>query len=116
MQRVEKTVCYVAHPLGHGEDRERNRQNAMRWCAYLAEFQGVAPVADWIILSGVWSEDMRESGLAIDAALIERCDELRLVGGRISPGMQLEADFARSLGIPVIDMTVFGYEPPMLSR
>ena len=103
-------VCYIAHPLGHGEDRERNRANAQKWCAYLAEHHGIAPVADWILLSGEWTEDKRELGLTIDKALIERCDEVWMVGGRVSPGMQIEADHARALGKPVRDLTCFGYE------
>lgn len=105
-------VVYVAHPLGHGEDRERNRANAAAWCGYLAKQHRIAPVADWIVLSGVWSEDDRDMGLAIDFRLIERCDALWLVGGRVSPGMALEAEYARERHIEVVDLTPLGYEVP----
>ena len=37
---------------------------------------------------------MRETGLAIDFEIIERCDELWLCGRRVSPGMKLEATHA----------------------
>lgn len=107
-----RTVVYIAHPLGNGPDREQNRANAAKWCAWAALACGVAPVADWIILSGEWDESRRELGLECDAALISKCDELWLVGGRISPGMQFEADIARKLAVPVIDMTHLGYEVP----
>lgn len=105
-------VVYIAHPIGSGEDRERNRANAQKWCAYLAERHGIAPVADWILLSGEWTEDKRELGLSIDKALIERCDEVWMVGGRVSPGMHIEAEHARCLGKTVLDLTGFGYAAP----
>jgi hypothetical protein len=75
--------------------------------------QLVAPVADWITLSGVLSEDEgRERGMEIDCVLLSRCDEVWLVGGRISPGMQIEADYAKANGIAVCDLTSMGYEAP----
>lgn len=106
-------VVYIAHPLGAGDDRERNRANAAAWVAYLAAQHDIAPVADWIILSGHWSEDHRDRGLAIDIALIARCDELWLVGGRISPGMAVEAAHAREHGLPIVDLTHLGYAAPV---
>jgi hypothetical protein len=108
-------VVYIAHPLNAAtdEEREANRANAARWCAWAAMVQRVAPVADWIVLSGVLSEEQgREQGLKIDCALLERCDEVWLCGGRVSPGMQVEADHARKAGIPVCDLTAMGYEAP----
>lgn len=108
-------VVYIAHPLGSSsnEERERNRANAARWCAWAAMTEGVAPVADWIVLSGVLSEEEgRERGLVIDCALIERCDEIWLTGGRISPGMSIELDHARKHGKIERDLTSMGYEAP----
>lgn len=105
-------IVYIAHPLGQGADREGNRANAAHWVAWAAD-QGVAPIADWVILSGVWSEDRREEGLAIDKALIEVCDEVWLVGGRISPGMAAEKAHAGVCGITVRDYTHLGSRPPM---
>lgn len=108
-------VVYIAHPLNAAtdEERERNRSNAAKWCAWAAMKQRVAPVADWIVLSGVLSEaEGRERGLLIDCELIGRCDEIWLVGGRISPGMQIEAEHARQMLIPIVDLTDMGYEAP----
>lgn len=104
-------VVYIAHPLGGGADRERNRVAASKWVAWAGEL-GAAPVADWIILSGEWDESMRETGLRIDYALIERCDELWLVGARVSPGMKLEAECALKLQKRVVDFTVWEVELP----
>lgn len=105
-------VVYVAHPLGTGPARESNRFRAAQWVAWVGE-QGCAPVADWITLSGVWTEDKRELGLAIDVALVARCDELWLVGGRVSPGMAIEAEAARKAGVKVVDLTHLGLLPPV---
>ena len=108
-------VVYIAHPLNAAtdEERERNRANAARWCAWAAMVEGVAPVADWVVLSGVLSEEQgRERGLIIDCALIERCDEVWLTGGRISPGMGVELEHALACGKTVRDITHMGYEAP----
>lgn len=107
-----KPVIYIAHPLGHGEDREANRDNAAKWVAWAALYQDVAPVADWIILSGQFDESHRDLGLACDVALVKRCDALWLVGGRISPGMHIEATVAFEADIPVYDLTHFGFQVP----
>jgi hypothetical protein len=106
-------AVYIAHPLGSGPERELNRQRAAKWVAWAAR-QGVAPVADWIILSGEWSEtpENRERGLLIDCALVALCDEVWLVGGRVSTGMQIEADAARCAGRRVVDLTHLGAMPP----
>lgn len=108
-------VVYLAHPLGAGPDREQNRANASKWVAWAAA-QGVAPIADWIVLSGQWEEspELRAKGLAIDCRLVELCDEVWLCGGRVSPGMKLEADHALEKGIRVVDMTELGYLPPKI--
>jgi hypothetical protein len=106
---------YVAHPLGAGTDREQNRANAARWCGWIAKTFRVATVADWIVLSGVWDEspENRALGLEIDKALIERCDELWMVGGRVSEGMAIEAAHARGQTTIVRDFTKWlGYTPP----
>lgn len=107
-------VVYLAHPLGAGLDRERNRENAARWVAWATLAHGVAVVADWIVLAGVLAETPanRVAGLAADLELVGRADELWLVGGRISPGMALEAEEARRRGIPVVDFTRLGTLPP----
>ncbi len=111
-------VVYIAHPLGAGPDRERNRENASRWCAWAAVVRGVSPVADWITLSGQLEEtdENRERGLACDVALVARCDELWLTGGRISPGMAIEAEAAKRAGVRVCDLTDMGYSAPSLEQ
>jgi hypothetical protein len=66
------------------------------------------------VLTGVLEEtpENRERGLACDLAQVARCDEVWLVGGRVSSGMRHEADHAITLAIPVIDLTALGELPP----
>lgn len=94
-------VVYIAHPLGSGPDREENRRMAAQWVTWAAR-KGVAPIATWVTLAGEWDESMRDEGLAIDCALVRRCDELWLCGPRVSPGMQLEAEAAERAGVPIL--------------
>ena len=46
---------------------------------------------------------MRERGMRDDIAILERCDVILLVGGRISSGMEAEVRHAAKFGIPWID-------------
>jgi hypothetical protein len=106
-------LTYIAAPLA-GPDRDVNIARALRWVAWAAQQPGVVPVATWISLTQVWHEtpENRTRGLALDCSLIERCGRLWLVGGRISAGMAIEAEHARSCGIDVRDLTGLGLEPP----
>lgn len=110
-------VVYISHQLTADtrEGFERNLKNAAKWVS-LAGLAGFAPVADWITLSGEWSEvEGRQRGLAIDCAQIERCDALWLCGGKVSPGMDVELSHAKRFGIPVIDLLQLGYAPTFLT-
>jgi hypothetical protein len=107
-------IAYVAHPLGSGVDRDANRMRAMRWCGWVVKTFGVASEANWIVLSGVWDEtpENRALGIECDLVHVRRSDFVLLVGGRVSPGMRIEAMHAVSCGIPVYDLTALGAEPP----
>lgn len=111
---TNRKIIYLAHPLGSGPDREKNRLNAAKWAAYIAEYFDVAPSCSWVVLSSVWpeTEQYRDLGIALDKQMVAQCEEIWLVGGRISVGMQIEADTARELGIPIKDMTYLGYKIP----
>lgn len=113
-------VVYVSHPLTAPtrEEFQENRRAAARWVAKIAKELGVAPIADWITLSGEWSEeDGRARGLRIDCAQIERCDALIRVGtveaAMKSAGMDVEREHALKFGLPVIDLVGLEFEIPM---
>jgi hypothetical protein len=110
---MSRRLVYLAHPLGGDETREQNRRNGSLWFAWASSRPELQLVfAPWIILSGVWDETRRGEGLKIDFNTIEQCNELWLVGGRVSPGMQLEADHASQCRVVVHDLTRLGMLPP----
>lgn len=110
-----KKLVYIAAPLNAPTRAgiEANRRIAARWVAWAAQ-QGFAPIATWITLSGEWEEspENRRLGLEIDKALVERCDAVWLVGGRISEGMRIESEHAHERGVTVVDLTHYGVLPP----
>ena len=90
----------MAHPV-RGEtpaDTDANIARAMRWYEYLVKhFEEHAFVADWILMCMVLDEHTpghRERGMRANLAIVERCDEIWLCGGRFSPGMQQEVEHA----------------------
>lgn len=111
-------VVYLAHPLSADtlEGIQANRENAAQWCVWAAKARGVAVECSWIVMTGVLeeTEENLKLGLACDLALIERCDELWYVGGRISSGMKLEGQHAEVCRKPVFDLTHMGYRPPSI--
>ncbi|MGH9966562.1 MAG: hypothetical protein ACREBG_01845 [Pyrinomonadaceae bacterium] len=95
-------VVYIAHPYG---GLQSNREKAAKWVAWAARL-GCAPIADWIILTGEFPDDIegiRGRMLALDCNLVGRCDELWICGDHVSPGMSVEIEAAVRLNIPVVD-------------
>ena len=109
-------LVYLAHPAGAPTPRARAAylERAKRWFRW-ALSQDVAPIADWIIACEFLDDSdpaQRARGLACARLSIPRCDELWLVGGRVSGGMALEREIALRANIPVRDLTALGAEPP----
>lgn len=112
---MTRLCVYVAHPVSGNVDA--NVRNTLRWLSWLmATEPGVAFVAPWIpcLLAGADDSDpkQRERGMLDNLALVERCDGIVLVGGRVSTGMQREANVALLAGRWVADLTSLGAKPP----
>lgn len=79
--RQRRVPVYMMHPLGSGNDREANRYLACQWQAAI---QAAHPewlvLAPWIGLSGAWSEERRDEGMAVDYATIDLC-EMGVIAG-----------------------------------
>lgn len=95
----DRPVVYLAHPLSG--DWEANIADARLWVRAALE-AGYAPVAPYLEDYSVLQEpEDRDLGIAHDLAVLERCEGLILCGPVVSPGMQLEREKARQIGIPV---------------
>lgn len=113
---TRKLVAYLAHPVGHDPvQREKNIANTRAWLRFLVDHTDYAISVPWLPYVCELEEELyRDRGIADDLASLERCDIVILCGGRVSPGMAAEADHAHRHGIPVVDLTGYGYTPPPL--
>jgi len=103
-------MVYIASPLRG--DYNTNIKNAVEYCRLAGE-QGVLPLAPHIIFSQ-WCNDtiakQRKQGLQFGLALLEKSDELWVMGTEISQGMQGEVAFALEHRIPIFFLT-HPYDP-----
>jgi len=111
---MSRSLIYLAHPVSG--DVAANLARARRWLLWCYRTRpDLAFVSQWIldceILDDANPTD-RQLGLEHDFAIIERCDAVWLVGGRVSAGMAMEAAHALARGIHVRDFTHLGEEPP----
>ena len=110
-------VVYLAAPVA-GAVAE-NVARAKRWLRWAWRIPDIVPIAPWLTPVELFAADAdddheaRELGLLRDCAVVARCDELWLVGGRISEGMRREAAAAARAGLVVTDLTGLGKEPPL---
>ena len=107
-------IAYVAHPLS-GPDRASNIARAQRWYGWLLRtFPGRGFVMDWALYAEQLDDTPanRARGLDFDVELIRRCDEVWLVGGYVSPGMDIEQEAGVKAGKKIVDLTFLGLEPP----
>lgn len=121
---ADPTVVYLAHPLSAGtrEGILTNISRAKRWVHWAIENYRVAVVANWILYCEVLDDmnpEHRALGIQHDLLIMRRCDELWLVGGRVSSGMRQEMIDARKHRLVVRDFTEFGafasaFPPPNL--
>lgn len=112
-------LIYVAHPCGSPAEQPANLARCKRWLRWLIL---TSSLPDQMAFLCPWLHELelqlahpgelpvwhRAAIMDRCIAVAARCDGLVLVGGRISPGMQREADVAPS----VLDLTHLGDEPP----
>ncbi len=101
-------ICSPFRPRGvtarqKAEDLRHNRQLARLACGY-AVSRGYMPLAPHLFFPEFLSEDMpeeREAGIQFGMEWLLGCDELWVIGNRITEGMNREIAMAEELGIPV---------------
>jgi len=102
-------LIYLAHPVaGDVPGNIARAKDWYRWCNSLD--LDIAVIAPWIHGIELLLEDdadpvVRSRALERCVCAVRKCDELWLVGPRISTGMQLESDAARNAGVRVRDFT-----------
>lgn len=123
MTRPAKTVAYLAHPVGAGESiedlerRQNNIANTLAWLQFLVDVTSWSISVPWLpYVMRLDEGTYRARGIEDDLAGLERCDILVGVGGRWSDGMTSERARAVELGLPVIDLTSWGFSPPSLAK
>ena len=105
---MKKKICYIAHPIGgdvHNNLADLRRiirlinstePNVVPFCPYYSD---VVSLDDNI-------PEERQRGIENDHAIL--CsgivDELWLTGVKFSAGMQVEAELAKEMGIPIINL------------
>jgi hypothetical protein len=112
------TIIYMAHPVGAPTPQglQDNLTRAKKWVRWIFDhYPNTAVLANWLYECEVlddFNPEHRKLGLQHDFAILRRCDELWLVGGRVSNGMMAERQAAWNAGIPVRDLTPLGDWPP----
>ena len=95
-------LVYISSPLRG--DMEKNKEKAKDYCAYAASC-GVIPLAPHTIFTQYLNDavpEQREQGLRMGHELLERCDELWVMGDTISRGMKDEIGLATFLQLPIL--------------
>lgn len=109
---------YVAHPLSG--DIHGNAERARRWLRWLLDHEPhVAFAVPWLPYVDVLDDANpahRDRALRDCAAWATRCNGIVLVGGRRSPGMQIEIDACLDEGGEVYDLTALGPDPLAIDR
>ena len=101
-------VCSPFRPRGatagkRAEDLRHNRQLARLACGYAVSL-GYMPMAPHLFFPEFLSEDVpeeREAGIRFGLDWLSGCDELWVIGNRVTEGMKREIAVAKELGIPV---------------
>ena len=101
-------ICSPFRPRGDtagqkAEDLRHNRQLAQLGCGYAVKL-GYLPMAPHLFFPEFLSEDKqeeREAGIQFGLEWLSGCDELWVIGNRITEGMKREIAVAEELGIPV---------------
>lgn len=93
---------YVCSPYG---GLEENYNRAREYGQAVAK-EGYIPVIPHVMWHGIFNDSIKEQReVAINAglALLKNCDQLRVFGKEITPGMSEEINFARANSIPVVE-------------
>lgn len=92
---------YICSPYG---GLRENAKRAHEYGQAVAQ-EGYIPIIPHVMWHGVFDDNVpeqRETALNAGLELLKHCDQLRVFGKDITPGMAQEINFARAHGIPVV--------------
>lgn len=116
---MRRGVLYLAHPVSAptADGIADNLARARRWLRWFVDHTDHAVCAPWFAYVLELDEaKYRDRGLRDDLLMLDGCDAIVLVGGRLSDGMRLEMDHAHRRGLAVCSLITFGAEPPDAAR
>lgn len=100
---MKKKLVYICSPLRG--DYEKNIRKAQEACAWvMLNFPDTIAIAPHIYFTQFLDDtnpNERSLGMEAGLALLEKCDELWVIGNRVSEGMAAEIARAEELGIPI---------------
>lgn len=107
MKGICMKLVYIASPL-RGEnpsmkDYEKNIKQAAEYCEKACSL-GVIAFAPHLYFTQFYNDTIaeeREKGLEMGLAMLEKCEELWVMGNNISQGMRGEIAHAKELGLPI---------------
>lgn len=104
MKGVRMKLVYIASPLRG--DYSKNIKKATEYCEKACSL-GVLAFAPHLYFTQFYNDtipEQREKGLEMGLSMLEKCEELWVMGINISQGMRSEIAYAKSLGIPIYDV------------
>lgn len=110
MKGAGMKLVYIASPLRgenpSGKDYKKNIEQAAKYCENACSL-GVLAFAPHLYFTQFYNDtipEQREKGLEMGLAMLEKCEELWVMGTHISQGMRGEIAHAKSLGIPIYNV------------
>jgi len=100
-----RPLVFICSPLAG--DVEHNLERARCYCRF-AVMKGAIPLAPHLLFPQFMddgSQEERSLAIFMGLALLSKCRELWCFGDKISPGMAIELERAKRLGIPVRHFT-----------
>lgn len=102
-------LWYLAHPFASDETHtaDENLGDTLGILHILSAI-GMKVIAPWVGPCLYYGEEadklLVEHMLRVDCEVVRRCDGLVLSGHRLSAGMRMEMEAARSADLPIIDL------------
>lgn len=112
-------ILYLAAPVSADtqDGIDANLARAERWLRWFVENTQHAICMPWSpYVRALDEKKHRERGMRDDLLMLERCDAIVLVGGRVSSGMNDERGHAHKRGLAIASLIAFGAEPPDAER